>query len=100
LHDEQELSHPTIAANIVLYPELEPERVSEVWEAERWLDFDRSLLNPMWTSDSLKQYFVNEIARLVDGSYVLPLMWATVKGVVHAKCVSVIRMTVSASYLT
>lgn len=80
---------------MVLYPELEPSHVSEVWEAMRWREFDKSLLNPMWTADSLKKYYVNEVARLSDGSYVMPLMWATVKTVMHAECISIIRMAVS-----
>jgi hypothetical protein len=91
----QELSHPTIAANLTLYPELEPEHV-EVWQAQRWLEFDKSQLNPMWTADGLRQFYINEIARLSNGSYVMPLMWATIHGVVHAECVNVIRMVVSA----
>jgi hypothetical protein len=74
---------------MALYPEIEPDHISEVWEALRWREFDCSQLNPMWTGDGIKKFFVNEVAQLVDGSLVMPLMWVTRKGVVHAECLAV-----------
>jgi hypothetical protein len=89
LIDYQDLAQPVIAENMTLYPEIEPDHVSEVWEALRWREFDYTQLNPMWTGDGLKRFYINEIAQLVDGALVMPLMWITRKGIVHAECVDV-----------
>jgi hypothetical protein len=85
----QDLAQPVIAENMALYPEIEADHISEVWEALRWREFDRSQLNPMWTSDGFKRFYINEIAQLVNGAFVMPLMWVTQKGVVHAECLDV-----------
>jgi hypothetical protein len=82
----KDLAHPVIASNMALYPEIAAGHVSEVWEALRWREFDRALLNPMWTSNWFKQFYIDEVAQLTDGSFVMPLMWVTKKGVVHAEC--------------
>jgi hypothetical protein len=89
------MSHPDVAGNIVDYPELDPDTTSEVWHALRWHEFDRSLLNPMWTADGIKQFYVDEVSQLVTGKFAMALKWVTVKGVVHAECAEVIQMTVS-----
>jgi hypothetical protein len=69
--------------------------VSEVWQALRWRDFDRHLLNPMWTADGLKQFYVDELAEVHDGTFVIPQMWVTFHGEVWAECTRVSRTLVS-----
>jgi hypothetical protein len=90
----QDLAHPVIAGSMALYPEIEAEHISEVWEALRWKEFDHLLLNPMWTSDSFKQFYVDEVAQLASGAFVMPLMWVTKEGVVHAECYDLTVMAV------
>jgi hypothetical protein len=80
---------------MALYPEIESACVSEVWEALRWREYDRSQLNPMWTADGVKRFYVDEIAQLVDDTLVMPLMWITRHGVVYAECLDVVVTPVS-----
>jgi hypothetical protein len=72
--------------------------VSEVWQAMRWREYDRNQLNPMWTKDGLKRFYVNELAELKDGSFVIPQMWVTFHGAVYGECIEVIKNDVSVAY--
>ena len=90
----QDLCHQATAAEIREYPEVEPSVVTDVWHARRWHDFDRKLLNPMWTGDGVNHFYVDEVAQLRDGRLVMPLKWVTVKDEVHAECVAITRLPV------
>ena len=48
----------------------------------------------MWTGDGIKHYYVDEIAKLIDGRLVMPLKWVTMKGKVHAECLAITRLPV------
>ncbi|CAD6565495.1 MAG: hypothetical protein TREMPRED_001404 [Tremellales sp. Tagirdzhanova-0007] len=74
------------------YPEVDPSAIKDVWHARRWHDFDYRLLNAMWTGDGIKHYYVDEIAKLIDGRLVMPLKWVTMKGKVHAECLAITRL--------
>jgi hypothetical protein len=81
----QDLSNPEVARHLTLYPEISTGPISEVWQAMRWREFHRSELNPMWTSDGLQRFYIDELAELADGAFVVPLMWITFHGTVYAE---------------
>jgi len=97
----QDLANPEVAKHIQLYPEVvENGPISEVWQATRWKEFQRSELNPMYAS-GLKHFYVNELAQLDNGQLVIPDMWFTWRhGAscdVYAECYDVFSTEVSPS---
>lgn len=49
--------------------------ISEVYHAKKWhRDIDRHFLSPMY-DDGLRHYFIDELAQLKDGRFVVPLRW-------------------------
>jgi hypothetical protein len=65
--------------------------VSQFWEAGQLRECDPSLLCPMY-AQGLRHFYVDELAELETGELVIPQMWITVSGIVHAVCLHVIRM--------
>ncbi|KAJ7760815.1 hypothetical protein DFH07DRAFT_771608 [Mycena maculata] len=62
-------SHFTIPENGV---------ISEIWHAEKWTkNLDTSLLSPMWAASNGRHYYINELAQLRSGKFVIPLRWIT-----------------------
>ncbi|KAJ6601581.1 hypothetical protein B0H10DRAFT_2196213 [Mycena sp. CBHHK59/15] len=64
--------------------------ISESWQAWKWTtevsDYD---LSPMWADWTNKNkshghFYIKELARQLDGTYVVPVRWVTVDRVVHA----------------
>lgn len=53
------------------YPEETGGRVSEVWHAERWKEYNPEELTPMFVHGT-KQFYLNEVAALDDGQIVMP----------------------------
>ncbi|OWZ43410.1 hypothetical protein C356_03456 [Cryptococcus neoformans c45] len=86
-----ELCNPRFTKIMHFYPEVQPTAVGEVWEAGRWMEYEDELLAPMWISDRLDQYYIHEVAQLLDGRFVIPLRWVTIHGIVHARSAEVIN---------
>jgi hypothetical protein len=89
----QDMANPAVAKHIQLYPEVtNGAPISEVWQASRWKEFQRSELNPMYAS-GLSHFYVGEIAQLDTGELVIPDMWYTSRQgqvqEVHAECFDV-----------
>ncbi len=57
----------------------------EVWQAERWKEFKLSQLTPMY-SRGLRQFYIEELAQLWGGTFVIPHNWIIRKGELHADC--------------
>ncbi|KAF8480578.1 hypothetical protein JB92DRAFT_2837633 [Gautieria morchelliformis] len=51
-------------------------QVTETWEATRWRELLLDLLTPMY----LKDYYVNELAEMVNGELVIPVTWIVCNG--------------------
>jgi hypothetical protein len=64
--------------------------ISESWQAGKWTDeVSVDELSPMWAdwknkSASHRHFYIKELAQQFDGTYVIPVRWVTVEGVVHA----------------
>jgi hypothetical protein len=56
------------------YPEETMGPISEVWQCERWKEFDPANHTPMYSSNG-KQFYIEEVAVLKDGKIVIPVSW-------------------------
>ena len=70
------------------YPEETVGPISEVWQAERWKEFKPSELTPMY-SRGLRQFFIDEVAQLSSGEYVIPHDWVIRNGELTSRCSTV-----------
>ncbi|KAI0748820.1 hypothetical protein BC629DRAFT_1269063, partial [Irpex lacteus] len=72
-------SNPLTRPHIHVYPEISDDGVSEAWHGHKWLkDISLDALSPMYNA-GVKHFYVNELSRLRDGSYIIPLRWVIFK---------------------
>ncbi|THU82965.1 hypothetical protein K435DRAFT_823079 [Dendrothele bispora CBS 962.96] len=92
---KRQFANPQVAPHINFYPEETDGPISEVWQADRWKEFDASDLTLMYSKNG-KQFYVNEVAMLHDSRLVIPLLWVKRHGVLHADC-NIVDVTASIS---
>jgi hypothetical protein len=75
---------------IQLYPEVpEDGIIREIWHAQKWRkNMDLDMLSPMYAA-GFSHYYVNEVARLRDGRFIVPMRWVTHKNKVWTDAFSV-----------
>ncbi|KAL0954389.1 hypothetical protein HGRIS_003373 [Hohenbuehelia grisea] len=83
----KDFSNPEVAKHLQLYPEVPDGPISEVWQAERWKEFNPSELTPMY-SRGYCHFYIDEAAELDTGEFVMPRNWYTYKGMVYSDCIS------------
>ncbi|KAL6299568.1 hypothetical protein BKA93DRAFT_742110 [Sparassis latifolia] len=96
-------ANPLVRPFICIYPEL-TDSISEFWQARKWLqEVQDNDLTPMWAdwkNSGHRHYYVNELAQLRNGEFVMPIRWLTFKGEVHAQSYDVdYDLTVSSCIL-
>ncbi|EJD42846.1 hypothetical protein AURDEDRAFT_67176, partial [Auricularia subglabra TFB-10046 SS5] len=67
-------ANPELGPLLQIYPAETTGPRSELWHFDRLKELDRSLLTPMYLQGH-KHFYVNEIARLRSGQFVIPLIW-------------------------
>ncbi|THU78514.1 hypothetical protein K435DRAFT_876543 [Dendrothele bispora CBS 962.96] len=82
---KRQFANPEVAPHINFYPEETDGPISDVWQADRWREFDPSDLTPMYSING-KQFYINEVAMLRDNWLVIPLLWVKRHGELHADC--------------
>jgi hypothetical protein len=86
-----------VCKHLQLYPEMS-KTVSEVWQAAKWLkEINIDDLTPMWAdwkNASHRHFYIKEVARLVNGEFVVPVRWLVWKKTEHAEvcCVKYLDM--------
>lgn len=79
----QDWANPLVQETMMLYPEI-TSTVAESWQAGKWVDevaFDE--LTPMWADwkwSPDRHFYVNEVARIRNGEYLVPKRWIIYNG--------------------
>ncbi|KZV86368.1 hypothetical protein EXIGLDRAFT_622070, partial [Exidia glandulosa HHB12029] len=82
-----EFANPQVVGHFRFSPEVEAVNgVSEVWEATRWREVPPELMTPMAALGN-QHFYVNELAQLIDGRFVIPTVWVTIRGDIAAICI-------------
>ncbi|KAJ3781388.1 hypothetical protein GGU10DRAFT_277639 [Lentinula aff. detonsa] len=83
-------TNPNVRPLLHFYPEIpEDGIVCEVWHAEKWRTMDPELLSPMYDAGSGKHFYVFELLKLRDGSFVIPIRWIVKHKRIHAEAYGV-----------
>ena len=92
LTHSQDFSNPETASRLQFYPEdTSPSTaLTEVWQFARWREYPLDQLTPSYECHH-RRYYVNELATLCDGRLVIPYIWVTFEGRVHAYCREAVR---------
>ncbi|KAF8216946.1 hypothetical protein K438DRAFT_2007674 [Mycena galopus ATCC 62051] len=79
-------ANPTTRWLLNFYPEItEDGAVCEFYQAGKLRrEMDLNALSPMYNAGRNVHYYVNEVARLKDGTFNIPIRWVVFKGVIHA----------------
>ncbi|KAJ7902860.1 hypothetical protein B0H14DRAFT_2329467 [Mycena olivaceomarginata] len=67
----RDMANPLVAPHMHFYPEETDGPISETYQAERWMEYTPSQLTPMF-SKGHKQFWIEELAQLKDGTFVIP----------------------------
>ncbi|KAJ6548059.1 hypothetical protein B0H10DRAFT_2202645 [Mycena sp. CBHHK59/15] len=81
-------SKSEVAKHLEFYPEITTGPICEVWQAQRWKEYKPSELTPMY-ANGLRQFYIDEVAVLENGSLVIPVAWLRRTGILGANCVKV-----------
>ncbi|KAF7303524.1 hypothetical protein MIND_00581600 [Mycena indigotica] len=83
-------ANPAIRQHIRVYPEIPTDGIiREIWHAHKWRkNMDLDALSPMYDAGNA-HFYVNELCRVKDGHFVIPIRWVTVNSAVCADCYSV-----------
>ncbi|KAF8879345.1 hypothetical protein CPB85DRAFT_1497712 [Mucidula mucida] len=81
----QDWASPEVRKHIRVYSEIPKDGViHEIWHAQKWRkDMDCDLLSPMYEGRRA-HFYVNELAQMEDGRYVIPKRWVTFLQEVYA----------------
>lgn len=83
--EPQDFANPRVAEHLVFYPELNPKRVTDACDTGRWPSLPLDLLTPMIRVGA-QDFYVNELALLKSGDFVIPFMWHTWDGALSGLC--------------
>jgi hypothetical protein len=86
----KDLANPETAAHINIYPEDTDGPRSETWQFSRWKEVPPDQLTPSYFSGT-KRFWVDEIAQLHDGRWIIPVLWIKQHGELQADCRLVLR---------
>ncbi|KAJ6563257.1 hypothetical protein B0H10DRAFT_2239490 [Mycena sp. CBHHK59/15] len=79
----RDFANPLVAPHMHFYPEETDGPISEVFQAERWTEYAPEQLTPMFAKGQ-RRFWINEVAQLEDGTFVVPLLLVVRNGDLEA----------------
>ncbi|KAJ7192492.1 hypothetical protein GGX14DRAFT_343379, partial [Mycena pura] len=67
----RDMANPLVAPHMHFYPEETDGPISEMYQAERWMEYTPSQLTSMF-SKGHKRLWIEELAQLKNGTFVIP----------------------------
>ncbi|KAJ7618023.1 hypothetical protein FB45DRAFT_1103391 [Roridomyces roridus] len=87
----RDMANPLVAPHMHFYPELVSKgSISETYQAERWMEYTPDQLTPMF-SKGHKRFWIEELARCADGTFVIPHTWIIRDGILTSDA-SVVKL--------
>ncbi|PPQ96652.1 hypothetical protein CVT26_010634, partial [Gymnopilus dilepis] len=69
-------ANPLVCNEIHPYPVIPVDGIiSEVYHAAKWRTVDRHTLSPMYNAGNNRHYYIDEVALLKGGDFIIPLRW-------------------------
>ncbi|KAJ7351946.1 hypothetical protein DFH08DRAFT_913107 [Mycena albidolilacea] len=75
-----DMANPLVAPHVHFYPEENTGPISETYQMAQWMEYTPAQLMPM-VSCGFKRFWIEELARLSDGTYVIPHTWIVRDGI-------------------
>ncbi|KAJ7314549.1 hypothetical protein DFH08DRAFT_917807 [Mycena albidolilacea] len=75
-----DMANPLVAPHVHFYPEENTGPISETYQVAQWMEYMPAQLMPM-VSCGFKRFWIEELARLSDGTYVIPHTWIVRDGI-------------------
>lgn len=89
----RDLANHTIRPLIQVYPEATEGVVGETWNAKKWCqEVDGDALTPMAIGAHGQHFYVNELAKCVDETLIIPLRWIKRRGELTCDALLVLRV--------
>ena len=87
----QDFANPYIRRLLRLYPEKTSGKISEVWQASKWLNELDDKCTPMVVGNNGQHFYVKELAFTNKKEFVIPLKWFTRDNALYGDCWKVTR---------
>jgi hypothetical protein len=81
----QDFSNPLVRPHLHFYPERPDGPITEIWHTDKWRgDLDPTNFSPMYNDLQGRHYYINELAWMKNGGYIIPVRWVKWRGCLHA----------------
>lgn len=89
-----DLANPLIRPLLHFYPEAEGGFVGEAWNAAKWCeDVDVDSLTPMAVGELGQHFYVKELTKCKDGTFIIPMRWIKRRGELTCDAFLVLRVS-------
>ncbi|KAF7374456.1 hypothetical protein MSAN_00329700 [Mycena sanguinolenta] len=86
----RDFANPLVIPHMHFYPEENDGPISETYQAERWMKYTPSQLTPMFLR-GFKRFWIKELARLRNGTFIIPHTLILRNGVLTSDASVVVR---------
>ena len=79
----QNFSNPLVWPHLHFYSERPDGPITEIWHSDKWQrDLDPANFSLMYNDLQGRHYYINELAWMKNGGYIIPVQWVKWRGCV------------------